>query len=86
VSAKRTIMRLVAGQPVSGPELADPSPDLALQRLEPPELTRMSGQLLKAGDHQRTHRGAALRRRGPGISVDVIWHRDRQGFNRFTVP
>jgi hypothetical protein len=44
-------MHLVAAQPVGGAELADPSLDLALQRLKPAELIHPSGQLLKVSDN-----------------------------------
>ena len=40
----RTIVHLVAAQPVGGAELADPGLDLALQSFEPGELVYPSGQ------------------------------------------
>jgi len=43
VSTNRTTMHLVAVQPVSGAEHADPGLDLALQRLEPGELVHPAG-------------------------------------------
>ena len=46
-------MHLVAAQPVSGTELADPGLDLVLQGLEPGELVYPSGQLLEVRDDQR---------------------------------
>ena len=81
----RTIVHLVAAQPTTGAELADPGLDLPLQRLKPGELVHPSGQLLKEGDDQRAHRGITLRGGDPGIAVDVIGNRDRDILHSFTV-
>ena len=85
VSTNRTIVHLVAAQPIAGTELADPGLDLALQRLKPGELIHPSGQLLKVGDDQRAYRGVALRGGDPGIAVHVIGNRDRNILHTYTV-
>jgi hypothetical protein len=68
----RTVVHLIAAQPVSRTELADLGLDLVLQCFQPTELFHPSGQPLKVGDHQRAHRGVALRRHDPGIAVDLV--------------
>src|SRR5579864_3399064 len=85
VSTNRTIVHLVAAQPVGAAELADPGLNLALQRLKPGELIHPSGQLLKVRDDQRAHRGVTLRGGDPGIAVDVIWNRNGDILHVFTV-
>jgi hypothetical protein len=81
----RTIVYLVAAQPVGGAELADPGLDLVLQSLESGELVYPAGQLLKVRDDQRADRGVTLRGSDPGVAVDVIGNRDRDIFHSFTV-
>jgi hypothetical protein len=85
VSTNRTVVRLVAAQPVGGAELADPGLDLALQCLEPGELVHPARQLLKVGDDQCAHRGVTLRGGHPGIAVDVIRDGNRNILHTFTV-
>jgi hypothetical protein len=81
----RTVVHLVAAQPVAGAELADPGLHLTLQRFKPGELIYPSGQLLEVGDDQGAHRGVAPRGGDPGIAVDVIGNRDRDVLHIFTV-
>jgi hypothetical protein len=81
----RTVVHLVAAQPVSRTELADPGLDLVLQCFKPTELFLPSGQSLKVGDHQCAHRGVALCCCDPGIAVDLIRYRDRNILHSFTV-
>src|ERR1700677_4320689 len=81
----RTVVHLVAAQPVSRTELADLGLDLVLQCFKPTELFLPSGQPLKVGDHQCAHRGVALCCCDPGIAVDLIRNRDRNILHSFTV-
>ncbi len=85
MSTNRTIMHLVAAEPVGGTELANLSLQLARQRRKPAEFIHPSGKLLKVGDNQRTHRGLALRFGDPGIAVNVIRDRDGRVLHSFTV-
>ena len=81
----RTIVYLVAAQPVGGAELVNSGLDLVLQCLEPGELIHPAGQLLKVGDDQRAHRGVTLCGGDPGIAVDIIGNGDRDVLHSFTV-
>ena len=81
----RTVVHLIAAQPVSRTELADLGLDLVLQCFKPTELFLPSGQPLKVGDHQCAHRGVALCCCDPGIAVDLIRNRDRNILHSFTV-
>jgi hypothetical protein len=85
VSTNRTIVHLVAAQPIGGPELAYLRLNLALQRLKPHEFIRPSRQLLKVFDNQRAHRGVTPRCGDPGIAVHVIGNADRKIPHSFTV-
>src|SRR6516225_798798 len=85
VSTNRTVVRLVAAQPVGGAELVDAGLDLALQCLQPGELIHPARQLLKVGHDQRAHRGVTLCGGDPGIAVDVIRDGYRNILHSFTV-
>ena len=85
MSTNRTIVHLVAVQPVAGAEIADPGLDLALQRLQPGELIHSPGHLLKESHDQRAHRRVTLRSGDPGIAIDVIGNGDGNILHTITV-
>jgi hypothetical protein len=81
----RTVVDLVAAQPVSRAELADLGLHLLLQRLQPRELLHPPGQPLEIRDEQGTHRGITLGGGDPGVPVHVVRHGHRNILHSFTV-
>ena len=76
----RTVVCLVATQPIGATELADLRLHLMLEGLKPGELVHSPGQSLQVLDDQRAYRGVALRGRDPRVAVDIIGNGDRMFF------
>ena len=72
MSTNRTVVHLVAAQPVGGAELANLRLDLMLEGLESGELVHPSGQALQVLDDQRANGSVALRGGDPSVAIDVI--------------
>lgn len=72
MSTKRTIVHLVAAEPVSCAEPADLGLHLVLLCLQSAELPLPAGQAAHEADDQRAHRRITFRRRNPRVAVDVI--------------
>jgi hypothetical protein len=75
VSTNRTVVYLVAAQPVGSAELADFRLDLMLEGLKRCELVHSPGQALQVLDDQRAQRGVTLCGSDPGVTVDLVGNR-----------
>jgi len=68
----RTVVELIALEPVTGAEVLDIALDLLLLSLEERERDRPFGEGAQELANQRAYRGAALGGANPRIAVDVI--------------
>lgn len=72
MSVNGTAVCLMAGEPVTGAELADLGLDLMLKGLEPGEFFRARGQALQIRGDQCADRGVTLGGGDAGVAVDVV--------------
>jgi hypothetical protein len=77
VSTNRTVVELVAVEAVARAESFDLALDLLVLGLEPAEPRLPTGERAQVLANERADRSPTLGGSDPGVTVDVVWRRDR---------